>query len=64
MGKIINLGRFEMDENFSIVENVDAHEIKSIISKLGPGWRIASFSELKYIANLNFKFNILEVSDV
>jgi hypothetical protein len=61
MGKIINLGKFEINIPESIIDNSRMDEIDSHIQKMGPGWRVPKYFEMEYIFSLRSKFNILNI---
>jgi hypothetical protein len=61
MGKIINLGKFEINIPESIIDNSRMDEIDIHIQKMGPGWRVAKYFEMEYIFSLRSKFNILNI---
>ena len=61
MGKIINLGKFEIVIPESVIDNSRMDDIDNEIRKLGPGWRIAKYFEIEYIFNLHSKFKILNI---
>jgi hypothetical protein len=60
MGKIINLGNFELDFPKSLVKNIENYDIEKEINKLGPGWRIATYGEMKYLFSIQSRFNTLK----
>jgi hypothetical protein len=61
MGKIINLGKFEIEIPESVIDNSRMDDIDNEIRKLGPGWRVPKYLEMEYIFNLHSKFNILSI---
>ena len=60
MGKIINLGNFELDFPTSLVKNKEKYRIEQEINRLGPGWRIATFGEMKYLFSIQSRFSTLK----
>jgi len=61
MEKLINLGRFEIDIQKSILYDIEVSNIDREIQKLGKGWRVPKYSEMKYIFSLYSKFGILNI---
>jgi hypothetical protein len=61
MGKIINLGKFEINIPESIIDNSRMDEIDNQIKKMGSGWRVPKYFEIEYIFSLRSKFNILNI---
>jgi hypothetical protein len=64
MERMINLGRFEIDIQKSILYDIEIYNIDREIQKLGKGWRVPKYSEMKYIFSLYSKFGILNIIEI
>lgn len=60
MGKIISLSNFELDFPESLVKNIQKYDIEKEINKLGPGWRIATYTEMKYLFDIQYRLSTLK----